>query len=909
MSRSGSQLDRLIAATRRRLFIADAVRLSGRCLMSSASLALGLTLFDRFVVPGLPWWALAAVALSGLPVAISIAWHRRSASLSAAVRLDDGLRLKDRLGSAIALSLDDSADHESGMSQLVHEDAERIAAGIDPRSAARIDWPMSWGAALLVALFCVPLLWFVKPRNVFARPESTADQVAALDARQEAAESLRQRAEQLRSHDPLDEQAQEPGNAQARQQALDTLDRLARQFDSPPGGSPNGSSKAASSNDAQLSSAAQQAVELADRLDQQSQIQREVQKRTIDGLSNIEPPSTPDSEGDFAQSLRQGDLASAQQWLQDLEDRLKNAAPAEREALADSLRETAEQIRQAADKSNQPGASSNDSSESQSKLEDLGLTPEQIKQWTEQPPSIDDIRRELQNQGQDPIDAQQLAEQAQRDLAQRAAEEKAKRQLEETAKRVSDLADSVEPPPPTAEQQDQPKSERNEQPGATTPGAETSPSTSDNSGEARDTPQEQKSPASDQSAGEDGQPKRTPEQTHSGDKPGTKPGEQPAQNGDQGEPGSADKPQEGADPTAKPTETTKPGEGSKPTETARPDATTKPGESARPGEATDPGEDSQPKESPVKAPGESPLTNPVPKESNEPGANPVPREGAEPPRTGTPEPGETGKPISGQPATGEPDPDKGAKPEPGVNPKTDAPDAPGEQGLPEPGATSSPGESPDGQAPDTRVTPSNEPGTSPSASDSNAPGSVSDRVKRLRDTLDEIDRSGKSADQGQEISQEMRDAAKDLLDRMSPEEREELQRWAEAKARENSGGEGSGRDGSPKSLLDRTLPTQAVRNPKLFEYDTQDVDLTPKGDAPNDRVIAEMYGPDQKRPEGAVDRQPMNVTQMREAAQAIERALNEEAIPPRYRTLIRNWARRLPKVATPSPAPTDSPNP
>ncbi len=873
---------------RRRLLIADAVRLGGACLTISAAAALALTLADRFIALSLPWWVIGVVALSGFPVACAIAWRRRSAGLSAAVILDDSLRLKDRLGTAMALGLNDSTERDSAMGRLVHEDAERLAAGVDPRAAAQVEWPLSWGAALLVALCCVPLLLFVRPRNIFASNPPTPEQVAALDARQQAAQAIRQRAEQLRQGDVNDRESQELADSQAKQQALDTLDRLARQFDAPPPTRAPGGSTApgAPNSDAELSSAARQAIELADRLDQQSQIEREAQKRALEGLSDVKPPSASGGADEFADSLRQGDLAAANRWLEGLEDRMKNAPPAEREALANSLRQTAEQIRQAAARQEQPETSLSDSP--QQKLEDLGVTPEQIEQWTEQPPSVDDIRRALQDQGQDAIDAQNLAQQAQRDLAQQAAEEKARHQLEETARRVSDLADSVQPPPPPApeqpsnatppdEPQDQPKSGADAQPGATTPDAATPPSTSDKSKDAADAPGEQKNPDAAQSSGENGESKS-----------------------------ATDRPQ----PGEKPTETTKPGASGKPIEAVGPEKTTRPGETSKPGEATEPGKDGQPQESPAKAPGESPLTKPVPKESDDPdsrpGAQALPKEGAEPASGAAPK---TGEPPQGK--QGDAESREGAKPEPGTDPQpgAPAPEAPGAQGKPEPGAASSPGESPDSRSSDARVTPSTEPGGEPSTGEGHTPGSVADRVNRLRDTLDQIDRSGKSADRGQEISREMRDAAKDLLDRMSPEEREELQRWAKAKSRENEGGKGTGPDGSPMSLLDRTLPTQAVQNPRLFDYDTQDVDLTTKGETPNDRVIAEMYGPDQQRPEGAVDRQPMNAAPMREAAQAIERALNEEAIPPRYRSLIRNWARRLPKAPEPAPAPAESPSP
>lgn len=890
MSRPASQLERLIARTRRRLLVADAVRLGGLWLTVSVAVAVLLTLVDRFTAIELPWWLLALVALSGAPLACAIAWRRRAAALDAAVLLDKDLRLKDRLGTAIAVQSITSIDHDNPMTRWVYEDALQVAARIDPRAAARINWPMSWGTALLGAVGCALLLWLVEPRDVFARPAPTAGQIAALDARQRAAESLRQRAEQLRANDQNDPQATEQADSAARQQALATLDRLAQQLDAPSGNASGGTISAPSrTSDAELSSAAREAIELADRLDREAQIEREAQRRAAKRLADLEPPTAPGAADAFAKSLKDGDIAAATKWLESLEERLNSAPPEEQKALADSLRQTAEQI----SKSAQPEDASESTTSKDRSLEDLGLTPEQIEEWQQQTPPLDAIRRELQDQRHDPIDAQQLAEQVQRDLAERAAEEKSRRQLEETARRVSELADTIDQPPPAEQPAEAPKTEPDSGP-KTQPDSPRDPSAA--------TPSEPTSKEGERStdgSGQGGDASAQQEAPDAGSKPGAgekpQPGDKPGQSGAQREPSKEGSQQQ---------QTTKPGETDTPKKAVKPGDDTKPGDTTKPGAAPTPGEAGKPVEGtrpqPGEKPTEAPKAEPGGKESTDPAAEPKPRDGGKPQAEGTPQPGEQGEPTATEGASPRPEPGSGAEPpqpEPG-------------QGKPEPGAAPSPGESPEGQTPGTRVTPSADATGEPSSSESDAPASVADRVKRLRDTLDQIDQSKDGgAPPNQEISQEMREAAKELLEQMSPEERRELEQWAAEKARENASERAGGSDGSPKSLLDRTLPTQAVANPRLFEYDTQDVNLSKPDKPANDRVIAEMYGPDQDRPQGAIDRQPMNIEQIREAAQAIERALSEEAIPVRYRPLISRWARRIPNAAESSSPPAEAPKP
>ncbi len=896
MDRRHSNLERLMSRTRRRLLVADAVRRCGLWLSVSVAAALLLTLADRFLNIGAPAWLIALVALGGMPIACAIAWRRRAASLDAAVILDEGLGLKDRLGTAIALESLTSTDRDNPMRQWVEQDAQSVASRLDPRAAARIEWPMTWGTAATGAVACALLIWLVEPRNLLAGSPPTAEQIAALDARQKAAESLRQRAEQLRNRDADDPLGLSDASTTAREQALNTLDRLAKQLDAPAGNETTASrSDGSGSRDAEIASAAREAMELADRLDRQSQIAEQARQRAAQRLTGLPEPVDPGAADEFTDALRRGDQAAAAKWLEELDQRLKDAPPEQREALAESLRQSAEQINQSAQQERADPAGESP----EPTLEDLGVPAEQIEQWKQDPPSLDEIRRELQEQGRDPIDAQQLAEQAQRELAEQAAEQQAREQLEETARRLSDLADSVENPPPPADPSQDTEAGPRPDPGEQTD-APQPPSGREGENESRPAGEESNQSESKNSGAEQGnqqpgqddqtQPGQSPpigEKTEPGEK--TQPGEQ-TQPGEETQPGDQPRPGEKSQPAElpQPGEKSQPGEKTQPGDKPQPSEKTQPGDKPQPGEKTQPGEPGEsPQPTPGAQPGEPKPTEtgqgegkPTPEEVIEPGGEPRPEpSGAgEPQPAGEPGPGEQGQPTAG---------DGAGQPQPGHDPSQPQGQPPGG-----PGARIDPALTPGSQGGSGDSASSSEPGTG------EQPGSVADRVKRLRDTLEQIDRApGGSGDQ--EISQEMKDAARELLEQMTPEERQELERWAAEKARQNGEDLGSGGDGSPKSLLDRTLPTQTVQNPRLFEYDTQDMDLSRPDKPVNDRVIAEMFGPDHERPQGAVDRQPMDSTQLREAAQAIERALNEEAIPPRYRELIRNWARRLPRPDAP----------
>lgn len=766
-----SQLDRLIARTRQRLLIADAVRLGGLWLAITTALALILAVGDRFLALGLGLWLLGAVALAGLPIAAVAAWRRRADVLEVAARLDATLRLKDRLGTAVAVD-----QHDGAMAQLVREQAQQIAARVDPRAVNRITWPPSWGAAGLCLAACAALLWLVEPRNVFARPRRASEIAAVEAARQQAADSLRRRADELRADLPGNDAIAPEHQSEAARQALNTLDRLAEQFSTAPreSGAPHDSkTQRGRESDAEFSLAAREAIELAERLERDVALAREAQRQAVERLGRLPKPIEPGQADEFMQSLREGDLNAAAEWLDSLEQRLHDAPQEEREAVAQALRDAAGQMESVA----RPREDRAEDRPPRAMPADAEVSEQQIEKWLEHPPSLDEIRRTLREQGRDPIDAQQMAEQIERNLRERVAEDRARRQIEDAAQRVRDLAETVQSPPA----------------------------------------QEERRAASENAQGEvDGQGVRNAQ-----DVADPRSGEGTPPRGDETRPVPGEKPEGGPVPREQPGAAPGQQQGAKPVE--------------RPGEKPD-----------VK-----PRPDAAPAGADKPEGSPIAEQGA------APQPGQP--PPSGEEAMR-------ATPPGGDGEKTPNPAGLGGEQA----ETDGPGEQPP-----------------------QPPPTIGDRARNVREILEEIDRSGRFADRDQEISQEMRDAAKELLEQMSPQEREEIARWAAQKAREMEGG-GPG-DMSPGLSSNRSLPTQAIDSPP-FDFETDEVDLVNRDEGVNDRVIAEMYGPEEPRPQGEIDRHPMAARQVREAAQAIERALNEEAIPARYRTLIRNWARRLPQT-------------
>ena len=116
-------------------------------------------------------------------------------------------------------------------------------------------------------------------------------------------------------------------------------------------------------------------------------------------------------------------------------------------------------------------------------------------------------------------------------------------------------------------------------------------------------------------------------------------------------------------------------------------------------------------------------------------------------------------------------------------------------------------------------------------------------------------------------AEELREEAERMLDDMSPEQREELERWAGQQLIEDGGARGS------------------------YEYSTDTVDA--RTETEGMEVRDEWFNPDgQIVRDGAVSREEM-IESLRTAAEGVERAIEEQRVPARYKNVRKYFERAL----------------
>lgn len=351
-------------------------------------------------------------------------------------------------------------------------------------------------------------------------------------------------------------------------------------------------------------------------------------------------------------------------------------------------------------------------------------------------------------------------------------------------------------------------------------------------------------------------PERSPSPQGSGEPSDSNSRPNPRQGG-----GAAPSSNPGADSSGTPKPGTTPSPSGAPERKPGPDASQRPGAEDNKGEG-------KPASNP--APKASPSSQPKPDSSNGEG-----KDGTEKPASGTLSRDEPGKTNSqGRSGEGSADPSKpgaGQRPQPARG-----------------GDKSSPG---DGQG---------VPTSKPSEAESPA-GSDAERGRRLRELAEELQRLSnepKRAAEAQRQARRMREQAQELLRSASPEDRKRLEEIARTLGKEGqgSGGKGASNEGE-RSVAG--APREPWRGP------TQVVDARGAG-APveptaRERVIAEWM------PQGPASRdrtgQAAATQEVRKAADAAERAVEQQAVPPAYADLVRRVFRRFAERAE-RPAPS-----
>lgn len=565
--------------------------------------------------------------------------------------------------------------------------------------------------------------------------------------------------------------------------------------------------------------------DLADRLAEQARrdlAASEDLARRFSGLDAADRPEPPMSAAEFDEALRRGDFGAAARELQELLRDADNLPPAERKAAADHLRDLAQQI-QPADE--HPEDAEHPDDHLVDALREMGMNEEAIERLMREPPSPQEIEQALRDMGLDEDTAQQVADDFREQAQEQQQREQVDRDAQEVAETLKDAADKVETPPPppatTSPAATQP------QPPQTQPGAQ-----------ARD---QQADPTDQQQQPLNDQPQAQEQsQDQSGREPTSQPRQQPSSQSDQqdqagGEPQASEQP--GAQPQQQPG-----GESQQPQPGAQPESQQQPG--------TQPAREQAPSSQEQEGPSQ-------PADQQQASSQPDSARPQRVPEAGQPQPNAQEREGTEQAPSDQQEAQDRIERQPGAVPRD----------QPNPGSERS--SSPDDSSNQEQASEQDGSAESPQPP-------PADAIRRMADRM-------RSAEERQQASEQMREAARRIAENMSPQERE---RWAEMWRRQmgeppaDGMGPGAGRDPGSEPRLGDGDPSRSGAAAR------QDLDL--RGEEVADQVIAQWLVDDPlAAPDGALPRAPAE--RVRQAQSVAERAVNQSTVHRRYHKAIKRY--------------------
>ncbi len=326
----------------------------------AAALVLALTLVTwRALAADAPTVAVVAAAAGFGALVTAYVWFRaRVGALAAAVAIDQAAGLKERVSTALVVSL--AADP---FAQAAAHDAERAVAAVDLRSKIPVRSPrlLHWSGACVVSAV---LLYLLMPNlNLLAalRPEPEDPQKDLARVERDAAKVA------LREHrDAAIRRLEDKPHLKELAEDLKLLDLPDKPSDKPEDVRRDVLSQLQNVQD-----------KLQERLDSQPLRGLDDLKKQ---LAKLEQPGDKQAASELTKALSNGDFSAAKKSLQDLKDKLEEAArkgdPAAKQQLAEvqqKLEVLAKRLEKLAD-----------ATRMQKELENkAGLTPEQARKLAE----------------------------------------------------------------------------------------------------------------------------------------------------------------------------------------------------------------------------------------------------------------------------------------------------------------------------------------------------------------------------------------------------------------------------------------------------------------------------------------------------------------------------------------------
>lgn len=845
----------------RRRALRESLRALGATLGVGSGAALIGVLTDRLIGPGVAWWWIVAPSMGlGLVVGLMLGFARRGSPLAAASEIDRALGLHDRLGTALAL---ESAASPEGFVALAIEEGNLASSRVDLSRALPIRLGRGWRYWPGLLALAITAGVFLPPLKLLGDDPAALERRAADErARGGAVEAIKNAAQRASDPDTAPGSAVAdlaPSGAESQRGAL--LDEIRRELEA-----------GATTPDEALSRAAGALDDLAGRSRQAAEAleaQADATRRALAEIpgSNDRASGAPAGEWaeearsarDLSDSLRRGDLGGADRALSELAEQLKALPERPGDEGSAPLAEELERLAQGLEESAHRAREQADEAE---RAMNQPLMEQGLppNAATPPPPAAPDAGPP--SVADSSVKEAPTREEIAQSLRKRGLDEDSARRL---AQKIADNERER-----AAHEQAAAEARRLAQ-------------------AAREAAREAREPKPrEQPSRKDGdQPRNQPDQRRGRDQPGDQSRPTDAEQ-------SGDKPNSKNQPATQPKTPDRPGD---PAPSAE-----QPPSAQEQAPAPQPGA-----EQPAPAPSDKPQPDSQRERKNGEKGEPTPSQQG-------PQPGEKGQ------AQDQPDP-KGSQdsaPTPG-NPSPPAgAEAPRREGA-QPGAQREQGLVPGQREPEGKT-----PGDSQDSSKpSDELGAGPRGVDAMREAIERMREKRAQAQRTAERSRELEKQAREMLEKMSPEERERLERWAAEQERESSQpptspsppgtppgtppgsppgtspetspgknpeaeGEGpvaSGSDGAPSGSPRAGSPGAPSSGPPAR---TAPMDIRRSGEKP--RVAGEWTRP--QAPEDADARsssRPISAREMeellRDAEKSAEQAVEDQVIPKRYRNV------------------------
>ncbi len=877
-----SQLERIIHQTRNQMMLANAIQQFARAFGVTILACILLVILDRVFDWEMSIWIYCMIVGLAMPLAMSHAIVHRPTLMDAARRLDEVFPTRNQIGSAWELhsslaeptNAPPNDDTTRAFQNLLMEQAQIRITHLSARRTVRYDWQKIYTVDLVFMVLATSAYLLIPSLSSYLPQSAEATRIALLqEERARAAALIASAANELTNQeettdpnkplDPINDENQADSDDEVNPiaaQAAKTLQQLADQLTSAEDDTTVDDRDDGNPTEA-IADAASTLQQLAEDLDEaaeQDELAHQEVMEQFTGLDDLPSPTSSDTSSpeiprqlvdELREALRDGDLPRAMDEIDQIQKELKDMSPDERESIAQLLEQASRDL--------QPPQESQTSSEDSTSLPN---TTEDVEQ-----PTVD---------SQDRPDPESLDQPATE--ADSFSDPKTTGTTDQSDDSDDDTSNSSTDPNESSDlEKDSP---------------DAAPADSENSNEAPNESSEDHSPEenSGESSGEfSEQMKEWAKAIRKENEPSPSdetqtPKESPS--------GDHDNPKtESVQSNDAPSELTREDK----TEQQDPN-----NESAS--EASESEQDQQERTSSTQ---DSESENTEHQTSREMDHS---QESEEPDSAGT----ENNTNSEPKTSTTSQEDDATAKHESGeqVEPNQIPED---DKDQPSHGSESDslkPGEVPQNE--------------SQSDAQPSPQKTAAERAEDLRESLEKLDNLKRSAEQNRELSDDMREKAQQLWEQMSPEERQELQRWAAEQGQHNDDPTTSGQETTPE---DRRPPSAASDDPnatdpnngngvgsessdtnapiadgrsKGRDFDVEDVDARTEEQRQRaaNQVLSEWLDEDdlgsvEPKANGASNSPRRRAQQ--QAAQAIERALNDEGVSPRYRELLRRWSKRL----------------